>query len=222
MPTVTAEPARPSRRYVSSRRQRQAEQTRADVLAAAATLFAEAGWAGTTITAVAARAGVAVETVYAGYGTKKALLLAAMHLAVSGQADPVPFAERPWVSIVQALPPGQRLDRAMDAVLQQYTGPVLGVWTAMQEAAGSHADVAAACHEHETRRHQTTRAVLALIWDRDIDDHIVDAAWAAASLEVYRRLIHDRGWTPNQWRTYIITVTQALLGPPDDHLQLTS
>jgi len=64
------------REYDSSRRQRQAAQTRADTLAAARRLFAERGYAATTIEAIAAAAEVSEATVYAGFGSKRGLLLA--------------------------------------------------------------------------------------------------------------------------------------------------
>ena len=64
------------REYDSSRRQRQAAQTRADILQAARRLFSERGYAATTIEAIAAEAEVAEATVYAGFGSKRGILLA--------------------------------------------------------------------------------------------------------------------------------------------------
>src|SRR5262245_36488789 len=87
-------PEPPRRRYNSTRRARQAAQTRDDVLAAATTRFTASGWAGTTINRMAAEAGVAVETVYSGFGSKKGLLRAAMDVAIVGDAAPVPLNER--------------------------------------------------------------------------------------------------------------------------------
>jgi AcrR family transcriptional regulator len=55
-------------------RQRQALETRRLIVEAARSLFFENGYAATTIEAIAARAGVAVSTVYAAFGTKRALL----------------------------------------------------------------------------------------------------------------------------------------------------
>src|SRR5262245_15378942 len=81
--------------YNSSRRAAQAAQTRADVLAAAVECFSESGWSGTTLNAIAERAGVAVETVYNGFGNKKQLLREAMDVAVVGDAEPIPLVDRP-------------------------------------------------------------------------------------------------------------------------------
>ena len=62
------------RPYHSPLRQAQAEATRARILDASLKLFAESGYAATTIAAVAREAGVVPETIYASFGTKKALM----------------------------------------------------------------------------------------------------------------------------------------------------
>src|SRR5829696_7801027 len=91
-----------SRPYRSTRRQQQAAQTRHDVLMAAMRLFNTTGWSGTTMAAIAAEAGVAVETIYSGFGSKKQLLRLAMDVAVVGDAEPVPLADRPeWARMAQ-------------------------------------------------------------------------------------------------------------------------
>src|SRR5688572_27541076 len=59
-----------------SRRQLQAEATRRDILAAARRLFAERGYAATSMAAIAEAAGAAVQTVYDSVGPKRAILLA--------------------------------------------------------------------------------------------------------------------------------------------------
>ena len=64
----------PSGRYNSARRRQQAAETRRAILAAASRLFAERGFAGTSLEAIAQEAGVAVQTVYSSVGGKRALL----------------------------------------------------------------------------------------------------------------------------------------------------
>jgi AcrR family transcriptional regulator len=59
---------------VSDRRARQAAQTRTEILAAARALFAEQGYATTTVKDVAARAEVSVQTVYDSVGSKAELV----------------------------------------------------------------------------------------------------------------------------------------------------
>src|SRR4051794_7734687 len=62
------------RTYHSPLRRAQAEATRARILDAALELFAEQGYAATAVSAVAARAGVAPETIYSSFGTKRGLI----------------------------------------------------------------------------------------------------------------------------------------------------
>jgi len=64
------------RSYDSSRRQRQAAQTRTDILEAARRLFSKRGYPATTIDAIAREAGVSEATVYAAFGSKRGLLAA--------------------------------------------------------------------------------------------------------------------------------------------------
>src|SRR3954451_10941291 len=57
-----------------TRRQRQAEATRMEILIAARELFAERGYAATSMAAIAESAGAAVQTIYDSVGSKAALL----------------------------------------------------------------------------------------------------------------------------------------------------
>ena len=82
------------RTYNSTHRTRQAAQTREAIVAAAIDRFGAHGWAGTTLGAIAERAGVSVETIYATFGSKKALLKSAMGVAIVGDTEEVPLAER--------------------------------------------------------------------------------------------------------------------------------
>ena len=69
-PTGAAPGAKAKRaRYHSPLRERQAAQTRQAILDAALALFAEQGWAATTLPAIAGRAGISVDTIYATFGT---------------------------------------------------------------------------------------------------------------------------------------------------------
>ena len=74
------------RGYQSQVRAKHAEDTRRSIVEAAAALFAERGYARTSVAAVAAAAGVAVNTVYTSVGGKSALIMA---MSEDGATDPV-------------------------------------------------------------------------------------------------------------------------------------
>ncbi|MET1071317.1 MAG: TetR/AcrR family transcriptional regulator [Umezawaea sp.] len=65
-----------TRGYRSEVRTRHAEDTRRSIVEAAVELFAEQGYARTSVAAVAAAAGVALNTVYTSVGGKSALIMA--------------------------------------------------------------------------------------------------------------------------------------------------
>src|SRR3954451_12480480 len=89
-------PVKPKRRYDSSRRRAQAAATRVDILDAAQRRFEQSGYAGTTMEAIAAEAGVALKTVYVAFETKSGLLRALWnHLLRAGRGD-VPVARQEW------------------------------------------------------------------------------------------------------------------------------
>lgn len=104
------------RRYRSPRRAMQAAQTRGAVLTAARALLAERGWAATGMRDVARSAGVSVETIYATFGSKVALLTAALDGAVVGDDEPVPLGERPVFRAMRRGTPQERAGAAADLI----------------------------------------------------------------------------------------------------------
>lgn len=76
-------------------RRERAARTRRKILDAADTEFRASGYHGTTMAAIAKRAGVAVQTVYFVFNTKPALLTATIDHAVMG-TDELPPQDMPW------------------------------------------------------------------------------------------------------------------------------
>ena len=96
---VTADVRKPvgatiGRRYRSQLREHQAAATRRAVVDAATELFVANGWAATGMREVAAAAGVALETVYSHFSSKRGLLRAVADTAVVGDDASQPLAER--------------------------------------------------------------------------------------------------------------------------------
>lgn len=199
----------PRRRYSSTRREQQAAQTRSDVLAAAVQLFGTQGWTATTMGAIASQAGVAVETVYSGFGSKKQLLRAAMDAAVVGDADPVALADRPeWArmgvgTIEQRMRAGVELQAAIHA-------RSAGVWAALREAASDH-EIAEWCADMEqTRRGELARAI-DLILGRQLEETTVDLLWAILAPEVYLKLVVELAWPSAQYEEHMCDVALRLV-----------
>src|SRR6266581_4160100 len=107
------------RTYRSSVREEQARRTRLAILDAARLLFTEQGYAATTIAQIAARARVAVDTVYAAVGTKPVLMRLLVEVAISGADQPVPAEERDYVRQIRAAETaGQKIRIYAEAVTE--------------------------------------------------------------------------------------------------------
>jgi AcrR family transcriptional regulator len=91
-----------TRTYSSTLRADQARQTRRRIVDAAAELFAEYGYAGTTIDAVATAAGVSRKTVFDSVGGKAQLMKLAYDFAIVGDDEPVPLVDRPEIRAMLA------------------------------------------------------------------------------------------------------------------------
>ena len=106
------------------------------VLSAATRLFIERGWAATTLAAVAAEAGTAVETVYSAFGSKSGLLIAAIDVAIVGDDDDTPLVKRPQFT---SLGLGKRSERLVGAarIITQALVHAVPLMGALQEASAS-------------------------------------------------------------------------------------
>src|SRR6188768_3933553 len=99
-----SEAVKPPRRYHSTARQEQARRTRRAIIDAAHHLFLTDGFAATTMPAVAAASGVAVQTVYKAFANKPRLAKAVFDIAIAGDDDAVPVLEREALSRVRDEP----------------------------------------------------------------------------------------------------------------------
>jgi AcrR family transcriptional regulator len=197
------------RTYNSSRRTLQAAQTREEVLRAASRLFSDSGWARTTLAAIAEDAGVSVETIYKGFGSKKALLRAAMDVAVVGDAEPIPYAEREeFASLGEGTLP-ERLARGIRivAVINERSA---GIWQAIVEAASADEEVARWRVELEENRLVDTRRSIERVLGRKVDDNLIALLWVLYSPETYRKLVVDSGLSLADYESLLIDATNRL------------
>lgn len=107
-----------------------AEATEARIVAAATTLFVERGYRSTTMSDVAALAGVADRTVYVRFATKADVLKRAIDVAVVGDTRPVPLADRDWPAVAMSAPTLEerlRADAAGSTALFIRLAPVVSV-----------------------------------------------------------------------------------------------
>ena len=205
MPAKTAK-----RTYNSSRRTLQAAQTREEVLRAGTKLFGETGWAGTTLAAIADEAGVSVETIYKGFGSKKALLRAAMDMAVVGDAEPVAYIERAEFASLGEGSLRERTQRGA-AIVATINERSAGVWQAIVEAASSDDEVAGWRLELEASRRLDTHRSIERVLGRKVDDNLVTLLWLLYSPETYRKLVVDSGMSRADYEALLVDAGNRLM-----------
>jgi AcrR family transcriptional regulator len=198
------------RRYESPRRLQHVAQTRAAVLDAAIRLFGEKGWAATGMRDVARVAGVAVETVYANFGSKTDLLLAALDVAVVGDIEPIPLGERPEFA---ALGRGTRSARthAAAGLVRQIHERTYGIGRALRDAAAGDAELAKRLAELEARRRISVEQGAHLIVGGPVTETARDGLWAVLGMEVYQLLVDRAGWTPERYEEWLADTIGRLL-----------
>jgi len=209
------------RRYESAQRQRQAQQTRRANLAAAAELFVEPGYAATPLTAIAAQAGVAIQTVYAVFGSKRQLLSELVDTTIAGDDEPLALPDRPFVAEVRALAdPRAKLAR-FARHLAEVNARQAAVMIALAGAASADPDAAAIWRRNldDRRRGMTGLAADLAGTGRLRADHDVETAadvlWLAMDVRNYDWLVRQRGWSTERYqRWYVDTVAAALLTEP--------
>ena len=203
------------RRYSSPLRAAQAGQTRLAVLAAATRLFAEKGWSGTGLREVARAAQVSVETVYANFGSKGALLREALDVAVVGDDEPVPLSDRPEF---RALAEGDAAARAQAAgrLLAALHRRTAALYRVLQHAAAADAEMADLLRKNQADERAQVREGVLAVARRDVTEIEVDAMFAVLSNDVFLLLTETTGWSDDQYASWVAATVARLLDLGED------
>ena len=209
MPAKTAAAKKP-RRYDSPIRARRAQETRAALMDAASALFTTRGWAATGMRDVAETAGVAVETVYSHFSSKRVLLQAVMDVAVVGDEQASALAEREEFAALGQGPRSERLAAAA-AVARAVHERTAGFAMVLREAAPGDEQIAEVLAATRGRQRQDIAAGTALILGRAPTTVEIDELWALLSPEVYILLVHETGWTPAAYESWAATMLERVV-----------
>jgi AcrR family transcriptional regulator len=201
-------------------RQRQAQETRLRVVAAAAELFAELGYARTTLAKIAAAAGVSIETVQA-QGSKAALMIAAVEYAAFGVTGD---------QSVLDLELGQRFlvitdgDEAVEFLVAEQTAvhersaqatqALIGGAAADPELDGYLGELIAGVGRQLRRLLEVCRD---RGWLRDDVpfDELVETAAVIASIDTYTRVVHRDGWSVDAYCAWFQRMLREVVFRPD-------
>lgn len=220
---MVAASARMNRAYRSPQREAQARRTRQGVLRAASVLFAERGYAGTTMKSVAARANVSVPTVEALFGTKPRLLKAAIDVAIAGNDEREPMLEREWASAARSATDVEQFLSIAAAVLGPAQARSAGLVLSVFDGAGSDPELATMAAQLTSQRASTAAWFVARITaisgrrDDISDEEAVDTVFTLMEPAVFHRLTSWRGWTLEQYQRWFVRSVVHLLVPDTAH-----
>jgi AcrR family transcriptional regulator len=204
---------------VAGRRARKALATRHRVLDAAETLFARDGYVATTIAAIAEEADVAVQTVYAVFGNKRAVLSELLAIRVAGDDDAVPMQGREqWQAIEREPDPGRQL-ALLAALATQIGNRIGGLYQVLAGAAGSDPGIAELYREQQQARYEDQRRLARSLARRGAlkeglpEATAADIMWTIANPNTHHALISERGWTPGQYEQWLAHMLTCALLP---------
>ena len=195
----------------ASLRERRAQLTRDEILGAARRLFAERGYARTSVRDIAQAAGVSAQTVYDSVGSKQALVarlndlidaeagIAAMARTAAGSEDPREVAATP-ARVTRSI-----LEHCGDIVRALVTG------------AAAEPELAAALAEGHRRHVEGARRVVGLLQGLDalgpaVDpDDAVETLAALSDVTFALLLRESYGWSLDRLESWIAATSRALL-----------
>ncbi|MGI8414406.1 MAG: TetR/AcrR family transcriptional regulator [Solirubrobacteraceae bacterium] len=198
---------KPNRSYDATRRQEQARRNHTRITEVAERRFLRDGYAPTTVTVIAADAGVSPDTIYKAFGGKPGLVRAIREHALGGER-PVPAEQRS--DALQAHEPDPRKIisgwGALSAEIAPRVSPILLL---VRDVASTDPELQALLHEldGDRLRRMTDNA-------RRLSDagHLrpgitlaqaAEVLWTYSSPELYELLVLRRGWTAKQYGRFI-------------------
>jgi AcrR family transcriptional regulator len=205
---------RPGRRELAARR------TRTAILAAARTLFVDAGYGSTSIAAIADAAGVAVQTVYAVFGNKRSILTELLDRAIAGDDRPIAVNDRDWMQLVWEAPTAIERLEAYATAVARIMDAAGDVFVVVASAATVDPDAAELARTAEARRRTGATRVVESVMEVGTlrsgltEPQAIDILWLLNSPAVFDQLVRRSGWPLDAYRSWLADAfVQQLLGP---------
>jgi AcrR family transcriptional regulator len=205
------------RRYRSVVREEGARRTRRAIVVAAGQLFEQRGYGGTSLSEVAAAAGVARPTVTAAFGSKPALLREVVNEALAGDDEPVPVADRPWFRPIWDAQTHHELLGAYAQVCTLIGARAARVFEVVRRAADASPDVAELWDTTQHNRRAGAGIVVKQLrslgpvdgWPGD--EQAVDVVWFFNDPAHYNTLVLDCGWREPAFAAWLTARMQDAL-----------
>lgn len=207
------------RTYTSPLRAEQARRTRYEVIKAAQALFIEHGYGPTTIEAIGMAAGVAADTVYHLFKTKRGLLKEVMDVSVGGDAREVAVLDREDPQAMRAETDQRKQVVMFAAGMSSQLERVRPLDDILRSAAAVDPAIARLREDLQLRQRRTGMTTVAswiaargpLRAGLTVDEAAA-IIWTSTSPEVHKMLRVDWDWSPQRYEAWLRdTLLYALL-----------
>jgi AcrR family transcriptional regulator len=206
------------RQYNSTRRQEQASETRLRIIQAARELFIAKGYGRTTIAEIAAKAGVAVETVYAAFRNKATLLRQVWYVTFRGDEEDVRLLHRPEIRALFAEPELTIRFRQQAVVYIPVFRRVAPLLATLRGAAANEPAAAAMLAEWDAGRLDAcTRFAEAAAATGQLavsEAECRDVLAATLDGTLWQRLVVESGWPDERFAAWLGRLWISQLGKP--------
>lgn len=193
---------------------------RAAVVEAARSLFLERGYGATTIDAISELADVPPATVYRLFSSKHGILKSLLDVAIVGDDENAPMADRPQVRTLLAERDPREQLAGLVAIIAQVNARIAPLYRVLVSAAGADVEAAGLLDALTSQRQQGQRriarslaragALRPELRERDAADII----HALLSPELFRLLVIERGWKTGRYRPWLAKTLIDQLLPP--------
>lgn len=200
-------------------------ETQRLLVVAAGELFAELGYAGSTVTAIADRAGVSLQTLYLAWGSKRQLLRAFMEQGLTG--SPTAVSDETWSDLARvrllatlpADPDPRTYVRGMARFFRGIAASSALGWALYRDAAAVDPEVRSDQREFSRRRRLTVAGVLSGLPSKALRvgmtrDDAIDTAMVVMGPESYDLLVRQGGYSLDRFERWVAdTLIASLLEP---------
>ena len=159
---------------------------------------------------VAATAGVALETVYSHFSSKRGLLRAVADAAVVGDDASEPLAARAEF-LAMGVGRRPRRVRAAAELLTAVHARTAAIAKLLRQAAAADGEIAEMLHSTRERQRTDVARALELIVGRAPTRFERDGVWAITSPEVYLLLVEESGWTLQQYEAWVADALERVV-----------
>lgn len=205
------------RKYDSTLRSEQAQQTRTAILNAADKLFRAQGWAKTSVAAIAAEAGVSAETIYATLKTKRAIIAELVKRAVRRDAPDTPLIRQARPAVVLNAPDQREMIALFASDISQVLGAFAPLMAVLRVAATTEPELNKLyVRIQQGRRENLSAFAAALISLAHLNEDMALAEatsviWRLASPEMYSLITEVEGLDQSGFADWLASSLHRIL-----------